>query len=190
MAEHNGLDGKLMTVGEAVERFVHDGDQVCVGGFTINRNPMAVDLRDRPPPRQGPAPGGALQRPGARRARRRRLRAPPRHRLRRQRPLRPDLHPLPQGGRARRGAGRGLHQQHDEPALPRRRAERPVHPQQVGAGDGRRREERLPARAPRRGRHPLREGHRHRRPLRPRGRRGRPPPRAHARRLRSSTPSR
>ena len=30
MAGHNGLDGKLMTVGEAVERFVHDGDQVCV----------------------------------------------------------------------------------------------------------------------------------------------------------------
>ena len=46
MAEHNGLDGKLMTVGEAVERFVHDGDQVCVGGFTINRNPMAVTYED------------------------------------------------------------------------------------------------------------------------------------------------
>ena len=42
MPEHNGLHGKLMTVGEAVTRFVHDGDQVCVGGFTINRNPMAV----------------------------------------------------------------------------------------------------------------------------------------------------
>ena len=42
MAEHNGLDGKLMTVGDAVERFVHDGDQICVGGFTITRNPMAV----------------------------------------------------------------------------------------------------------------------------------------------------
>ena len=42
MPEHNGLDGKLMTVGEAVGRFVHDGDQVCVGGFTINRNPMAM----------------------------------------------------------------------------------------------------------------------------------------------------
>ena len=42
MAEHNGLDGKLMTLGEAVERFVHDGDQICVGGFTITRNPMAA----------------------------------------------------------------------------------------------------------------------------------------------------
>ena len=152
--------------------------------------PDGRGLRDRPPPHQGPAPGGALQRPGARRARRRRLRAPPRHRLRRQRPLRADLHPLPQGRRARRAAGRGLHQQHDEPALPRRRAGRPVHPQQVRPRDRRRREERLPARAARRGRRPVREGHRHRRPLRPRRRRGRPPPRAHARRLRSSTPSR
>ncbi|MFA4966104.1 MAG: CoA-transferase [Thermoleophilia bacterium] len=42
MAEHNGLDGKLMSVGEAVERFVPDGAQIAVGGFTINRNPMAV----------------------------------------------------------------------------------------------------------------------------------------------------
>ena len=97
-------------------------------------------LRDRPAPDQGPAPGGALQRPGARRPRRGGLRAPPRHRLRRQRPLRADLHPLPQGRGAGRGAGRGLHQQHDEPALPGRRAEHPLHPQQVRAGDGRRRE--------------------------------------------------
>ena len=42
MAEHNGLDGKLMTTGEAVERFVLDGCQIAVGGFTINRNPMAL----------------------------------------------------------------------------------------------------------------------------------------------------
>ncbi len=42
MGEPNGLDGKLMTVGEAVERFVRDGMQVAVGGFTINRNPMAL----------------------------------------------------------------------------------------------------------------------------------------------------
>ena len=42
MAEHNGLDGKLMTIGEAVERFVPDGCQIAVGGFTINRNPMAA----------------------------------------------------------------------------------------------------------------------------------------------------
>ncbi len=42
MGEPNGLDSKLMTVGEAVERFVHDGQQIAVGGFTINRNPMAL----------------------------------------------------------------------------------------------------------------------------------------------------
>jgi glutaconate CoA-transferase subunit A len=42
MAETNGLDGKLMSVGEAVERFVHDGCQIAVGGFTITRNPMAL----------------------------------------------------------------------------------------------------------------------------------------------------
>ena len=42
MAEHNGLDGKLMTIGEAVERFVPDGCQIAVGGVTINRNPMAA----------------------------------------------------------------------------------------------------------------------------------------------------
>jgi glutaconate CoA-transferase, subunit A len=42
MAEHNGLDGKLMTAGEAVARFVRDGCQLAVGGFTINRNPMAL----------------------------------------------------------------------------------------------------------------------------------------------------
>ena len=42
MPEHNGLDGKLMTIGEAVERFVPDGSQIAVGGFTITRNPMAA----------------------------------------------------------------------------------------------------------------------------------------------------
>ena len=33
---------KLMSLGEAVERFVPDGSQVTLGGFTINRNPMAL----------------------------------------------------------------------------------------------------------------------------------------------------
>jgi glutaconate CoA-transferase subunit A len=42
MGETNGLDGKLMTAGEAVQRFVHNGCQLAVGGFTINRNPMAL----------------------------------------------------------------------------------------------------------------------------------------------------
>jgi glutaconate CoA-transferase subunit A len=35
------IDGKLMSLGDAVERFVSDGAQVALGGFTINRNPMA-----------------------------------------------------------------------------------------------------------------------------------------------------
>ena len=42
MPERNGLDGKLMTIGEAVERFVPNGCQIAVGGFTITRNPMAA----------------------------------------------------------------------------------------------------------------------------------------------------
>ena len=42
MAERNGLEGKLMTVEQAVARFVRDGSQIAVGGFTINRNPMAL----------------------------------------------------------------------------------------------------------------------------------------------------
>ncbi len=36
-----GIGGKLMSLPEAVERFVFDGAQVAFGGFTINRNPMA-----------------------------------------------------------------------------------------------------------------------------------------------------
>lgn len=42
MGEPNGLDGKLMTVADAAERFIRDGQQIAVGGFTINRNPMAL----------------------------------------------------------------------------------------------------------------------------------------------------
>jgi glutaconate CoA-transferase subunit A len=33
---------KFMTVKEAVNRFISDGDQVALGGFTVNRNPMAL----------------------------------------------------------------------------------------------------------------------------------------------------
>jgi glutaconate CoA-transferase, subunit A len=36
------LEEKLMTVEEAVRRFVPDGAQVTLGGFTVNRNPMAL----------------------------------------------------------------------------------------------------------------------------------------------------
>ncbi len=36
------LESKLMTVKEAVEKFVHDGDYLCLGGFGANRIPTAV----------------------------------------------------------------------------------------------------------------------------------------------------
>jgi glutaconate CoA-transferase subunit A len=37
-----GLEEKLMTPSEAVSRFIHNGAQIALGGFTITRNPMAV----------------------------------------------------------------------------------------------------------------------------------------------------
>ncbi|MGV8081248.1 MAG: CoA transferase subunit A [Syntrophales bacterium] len=36
------LESKLMDVKEAVEKFVHDGDYLCLGGFGANRIPTAV----------------------------------------------------------------------------------------------------------------------------------------------------
>ena len=36
------LESKLMNVKEAVEKFVHDGDYLCLGGFGANRIPTAV----------------------------------------------------------------------------------------------------------------------------------------------------
>lgn len=33
---------KLMSLSNAVKRFVRDGDHISIGGFTINRNPMAA----------------------------------------------------------------------------------------------------------------------------------------------------
>ena len=41
MSSSSDVAGKLMSSGDAVARFVSDGAQVAVGGFTINRNPMA-----------------------------------------------------------------------------------------------------------------------------------------------------
>ena len=41
MTPASDIGGKLMSLGEAAERFVFDGAQVALGGFTINRNPMA-----------------------------------------------------------------------------------------------------------------------------------------------------
>jgi len=36
------VDDKVMDLSEAIHRFVHDGDHVSIGGFTITRNPMAL----------------------------------------------------------------------------------------------------------------------------------------------------
>jgi len=38
----NSLGDKLMSLSEAVERFVPSGAQVALGGFTVSRNPMAL----------------------------------------------------------------------------------------------------------------------------------------------------
>ena len=42
MNQVKGLEEKLMTPAEAVSRFIHNGAQIALGGFTITRNPMAV----------------------------------------------------------------------------------------------------------------------------------------------------
>jgi len=42
MGEDNTLADKIMTAAQAVERFIPDGAQIALGGFTVNRNPMAV----------------------------------------------------------------------------------------------------------------------------------------------------
>lgn len=36
------IQDKLMTPAEAVKRFIKDGCQLALGGFTVNRNPMAI----------------------------------------------------------------------------------------------------------------------------------------------------
>jgi glutaconate CoA-transferase subunit A len=33
---------KTMTLADAVDRYIKDGDHISIGGFTINRNPMAA----------------------------------------------------------------------------------------------------------------------------------------------------
>jgi len=40
--DYSEIRDKLMTPEEAVRRFIKDGSQVAVGGFTINRNPMGM----------------------------------------------------------------------------------------------------------------------------------------------------
>ncbi|KMY68800.1 ketoacid-CoA transferase [Desulfocarbo indianensis] len=42
MGEDNTLTDKIMTAAQAVERFIPDGAQIALGGFTVTRNPMAI----------------------------------------------------------------------------------------------------------------------------------------------------
>ena len=89
---------KVISLTEAVSRFVPDGAHITIGGFTLNRNPMAAVYEIIRQKDHRPAPLRALQRPGGRRTGRGRLCRPARDRLCRQRAVRPDLHPFPQGG--------------------------------------------------------------------------------------------
>jgi glutaconate CoA-transferase, subunit A len=42
MGMYPDIEDKLMTIEEAVGRFVKDGSQIALGGFTVARNPMAL----------------------------------------------------------------------------------------------------------------------------------------------------
>jgi glutaconate CoA-transferase subunit A len=124
MAEHNGLDGKLMSVGEAVERFVPDGCQIAIGGFTITRNPMAAAYeiarrRIKDLHLVAHSNGQALDvLVGAGCVRRLDIAYGGNGRF------------APTCIRFRKAVERG---EHDEPALPRWGAGRALHPQQIGA---------------------------------------------------------
>ena len=42
MSSHTDIHEKMMPLKEAVQRFIKNGSQVALGGFTISRNPMAI----------------------------------------------------------------------------------------------------------------------------------------------------
>jgi glutaconate CoA-transferase subunit A len=42
MGMYPEIDDKLMSLDEAVKRFIKNGSQIAIGGFTVTRNPMAV----------------------------------------------------------------------------------------------------------------------------------------------------
>jgi glutaconate CoA-transferase subunit A len=42
MSKDDKLNEKFMSAEEAIQRFVHDGDMVALGGFTVTRNPMTL----------------------------------------------------------------------------------------------------------------------------------------------------
>ena len=42
MNRYPDIEDKLMSLEEAVRRFIKDGSQIALGGFTVSRNPMAI----------------------------------------------------------------------------------------------------------------------------------------------------
>jgi len=42
MSKYPEIGDKLMTLDEAVKRFIRDGSQIAIGGFTVVRNPMSI----------------------------------------------------------------------------------------------------------------------------------------------------
>jgi glutaconate CoA-transferase, subunit A len=42
MASYPDIQEKIMTLKEAVRRFIKSGSQIALGGFTVSRNPMAI----------------------------------------------------------------------------------------------------------------------------------------------------
>jgi glutaconate CoA-transferase subunit A len=42
MGMYPEIDEKLMSLDEAVRRFIKNGSQIAIGGFTVTRNPMAI----------------------------------------------------------------------------------------------------------------------------------------------------
>jgi glutaconate CoA-transferase subunit A len=42
MSNYPEIADKLMTLDEAVKRFIKDGSQIAIGGFTVTRNPMSI----------------------------------------------------------------------------------------------------------------------------------------------------
>jgi glutaconate CoA-transferase subunit A len=55
---------KLMSLSDAVSRFVPDGAHISIGGFTINRNPMAAVYEIIRQRKRGSASLRPFQRPG------------------------------------------------------------------------------------------------------------------------------
>ena len=70
-------DEKVMGLAQALDRFVTDGCHISIGGFTVNRNPMAAVYEINPPGKKRPSPLCPLQRARGGRTDRGRLCQPP-----------------------------------------------------------------------------------------------------------------